>query len=232
MRRVLIISHAYLSAANRGKLRALASRGVDVTVGVPQRWRDPVLGATTEIAWERQNGVEVFPIPARRHGEAQLLKFGGRALHALLRDKRPDLVQVEEESTTPAAQQVVRAARYLGLPAILFTRQNVEVPLPWLARRRRRRMLRRIKGAIAGSGAAAALLRRVVPDLPVAAIPQLGIHVPTELEHMHHEGVAIGCVGRLVPEKGVDTLLQALAENRSHRWHLTVVGDGPDRESL
>src|SRR5256886_13913716 len=93
-------------------------------------------------------------------------------------------------------------------------------------------MLRRIKGAIAGSGAAAALLRRVVPDLPVAAIPQLGIHVPTELEHMHHEGVAIGCVGRLVPEKGIDTLLQALAENRGHRWHLTVVGDGPDRERL
>src|SRR5256886_8191908 len=44
--------------------------------------------------------------------------------------------------------------------------------------------------------------------------------------------MAIGCVGRLVPEKGIDTLLQALAENRSHRWHLTVVGDGPDRERL
>src|SRR5438270_11786154 len=49
---------------------------------------------------------------------------------------------------------------------------------------------------------------------------------------MHHEGLAIGCVGRLVPEKGFDTLLQALAENRSHRWHLTVVGDGPDGERL
>src|SRR2546430_5794473 len=48
--------------------------------------------------------------------------------------------------------------------------------------------------------------------------------------HAHHEGLAIGCVGRLVPEKGIDTLLQALAENRAHRWHLTVVGDGPDRE--
>src|SRR5256886_3724921 len=98
VRRVLIISHAYLSPANRGKLRALASRGVDVTVGVPQRWRDPVLGGTIDIAWERQNGVEVFPIPARRHGEAELLKFGGRALLAPLRDKRPDLVQGEEES--------------------------------------------------------------------------------------------------------------------------------------
>src|SRR2546430_4800637 len=129
MHRVLIISHAYLSAANRGTRRALASRGIDVTVGVPQRWRDPVLGATLEIAWERQNGVEVFPIPARRHGEAELLKFGGRALLALLRGKRPGLVPVEEESTTPAPQPVVPAPRYLGLPAILFTRQHVEVPL-------------------------------------------------------------------------------------------------------
>src|SRR5256885_3344210 len=191
MHRVLIISHAYLSASNRGKLRALASRGVEVTVGVPQRWRDPVLGTTIEIAWERQNGVEVFPIPARRHGEAELLKFGGRALLALLRDKRPDLVQVEEESTTPAAQQVVRAARYLGLPAILFTRQNVDLPLPWLARRRRRRMLRRIKGAIAGSRAAAALLRRVVPEPPGAATPHARLPPPPRPAPQHPPRAAV-----------------------------------------
>jgi len=30
----------------------------------------------------------------------------------------------------------------------------------------------------------------------------------------------------------VDTLLQALALNRDTPWHLTVVGDGPDRERL
>jgi glycosyltransferase involved in cell wall biosynthesis len=151
---------------------------------------------------------------------------------ALLRDKRPDLVQVEEEPLTPAAQQVVRAARAFQLPTVIFTRQNVDVSLPWLARVRQRRLLRRLKGAIAASGAAAALVRRVAPDLPVAAIPQFGIQVPAEPQHAHHEGVAIGCVGRLVPEKGIDTLLQALAENRGYRWHLTVVGDGPDRERL
>src|SRR6266853_443949 len=116
MHRVLVISHTYIPPSNRGKLRALAARGLEVTVGVPQRWRDPILGSTREVAWERQNGVEVFPLPARHHGDAATL--------------------------------------------------------------------------------------------------------------------AIGCVGRLVTEKGVDTLLQALAENRAHRWHLTVVGDGPDRERL
>jgi len=30
----------------------------------------------------------------------------------------------------------------------------------------------------------------------------------------------------------VDTLLQALALNREAPWHLTVVGDGPERERL
>src|SRR5881628_2883816 len=154
-------------------------------------------------------------------------------LRALLRDKRPDLVQVEEEPTAPAARQVVRAARQLKLPAVLFTHHNVELPpLPWLAAWRRNRTLRRLRGAIAGSEGAAALVRELVPGLRVGVIPQLGVHVPTEPEHAYHDGLAIGCVGRLVPEKGIDTLLLALAENRAHRWHLTVVGDGPDRERL
>src|SRR5205823_850951 len=136
MHRVLIISHTYIPPSNRGKLRALAARGLEVTVGVPQRWRDLVLGRTLEIAWERQNGA---------------------------------------------------------------------LPLPWLAGWRRNRTLRRLRGAIAGSEGAAALVREVVPGLRVGVIPQLGVHVPTEPEHAHHEGLAIGCVGRLVPEKGIDT---------------------------
>jgi glycosyltransferase involved in cell wall biosynthesis len=232
MRRILIVSHTYIAAANRGKLRALAARELDVTVGVPQRWRETVLGRTVEVAWERQHGVEVFPLPARHHGDAATLSFGKRALQALLRDKRPDLIQVEEEPTAPAARQVVRAARQLAVPAVLFTHQNVELQLPWLAGWRRTRTLRRLRGAIAGSEGAATLVRELVPGLRVGVIPQLGVHVPTEAEHAHHEGLAIGCVGRLVPEKGIDTLLQALAENRAHRWQLTVVGDGPDRERL
>src|SRR5213592_2358815 len=69
MRRILIVSHTYIPPSNRGKLRALAARGLEVTVGVPQRWRETVLGLTLEVAWERQNGVEVFPLPVRHHGD-------------------------------------------------------------------------------------------------------------------------------------------------------------------
>ena len=232
MRRVLIISPTYLNPANRGKLRALAARDLDVTVGVPERSREAALGRTVEAAWERQNGVEVFPIPVRHWTNPDAARFGKRALISLLRDKRPDVVQVEQEPTTRVCQQVVRVARKLKLPVVLFTLQNVELPLRLFPRARRRRTLRRLKGAIAGSAGAAAVLHHTVPDLPVAVVPQLGVQVPPEPEHALHEGLAIGYVGRLVPEKGVDTLLEALAEIRADRWHLTLVGDGPDRERL
>src|SRR5260370_42306071 len=124
MRRVLVLAHPYLPPTNRGKPPALAARGLDVAVGVPERWRDRVLGSTTEVSWERQNGVEVCPLPIRPHGPANAFTFRRRGLVALLRDKRPDLVQEEVEPLTPAAQQVGRAGSTFPPPTGIVPRQN------------------------------------------------------------------------------------------------------------
>ena len=235
LRRVLVISHTYVQPAHRGKLRALAARGLEVTVAIPQRWREPWFGQPMDVTWERQGGLEVFPLPVRgmgKRGELDKATYGRRALKALLRDRRPDLVQIEEEPTTIAAKQVLAAARRLAIPVVLFTHQNVELELGWWERWQHRRMLRRFKGVVAGSDLASTLTRLDAPDLPIAVIPQLGAVAPHQPHHTPHEGLAIGFVGRLVPNKGLDTLLQALSLHRGARWHLTVVGDGPERERL
>lgn len=213
-------------------MRALAARDLDVTVGVPQRWIDPALGRPIEARWERQGGVETFPIPARGSGEAATMRFGRRELRSLLRDKRPDLVQVESEPETPVAAQVVRGAQRAGIPTVLFLQDNVGRSLSWRGHWRRRRTLERVQGVIAGSDAAAELVRREQADLPVIVLPQVGVAVATAPEHAYHEGLAIGYIGRLVPEKGVDTLLEALALNRGEPWHLILAGEGPERERL
>ncbi|MEX2155297.1 MAG: glycosyltransferase [Gemmatimonadales bacterium] len=235
LRRVLVISHTYLQPAHRGKLRALAARGLEVTVAIPQRWREPWFGKPMDVTWERQGGLEVFPLPARgmgKKGELEKAKYGRRALKALLRDRRPDLVQIEEEPTTIAARQVLAAARRLAIPVVIYTHHNVDLELGWWGRWQHRRMLRRFKGVVAGSDLAGTLVRHDAPNLPIAVIPQLGAVAPHEPQHTPHEGLAIGFVGRLVPNKGLDNLLQALALLRGSRWRLTVVGDGPERERL
>ncbi|MGH7606020.1 MAG: glycosyltransferase family 4 protein, partial [Gemmatimonadales bacterium] len=89
-----------------------------------------------------------------------------------------------------------------------------------------------MKGVIAGSDGAGELVRAAAKDVPIAVMPQLGAAPPHEPLHTPHEGLAIVYIGRLVAWKGLDNLLQALALHRGTRWHLTVVGDGPERERL
>jgi glycosyltransferase involved in cell wall biosynthesis len=93
-------------------------------------------------------------------------------------------------------------------------------------------MLRKLAGLVAGSDLAGTLARQQAPHLPIAVIPQLGALAPHEPQHVPHEGLAIGFVGRLVQQKGLDNLLQALALMRGAKWRLLIVGDGPERERL
>lgn len=232
LRRVLVASHVYVEPTTRGKLRALAARGIDLTVALPQQWRDPTLGRVRECTWERREGLELFPIPVRHSGDPGRARFGSRALAALLRDKRPELVQIEAEPETAMARQLVRFAARLKIPTVLVTTNNLDGNRSLVADWRRGRTLRRITGALAASAGAAALIRRDVPALPVGVVPPQGAAAPPGPVRQAHDGVAIGFVGRLVPHRGLDTLLEALARHRHAVWRLTVVGDGPERERL
>lgn len=231
VRRCLVVSTAYVDTAPRGKLRALAALGVEVTAAVPQRWPDPVYGRLREASWERHGAVEVFPLPVDGL-EPATARFRRRELTTLIRDKRPDLVQIEETPGGTLATQVARAAARIRTPVVVCSAVNVRWPGGWLAGGRRRRTLRAARGALAASGAAGRMLTRVRADLPVEVVPPHGVPVPPAPAHEPHDGMHLACVGRLERRRGLDTLLDALSARRMHDWTLTVVGDGPDRERL
>ncbi len=86
-----------------------------------------------------------------------------------------------------------------------------------------------------GMRLAEATLRYMPPDVEVAVIPygvDLDRFAPPEGKS--RDGLVVGSVGRLSPEKGLKYLLRAMAEitRQEPRARLLLAGDGPERRSL
>ena len=215
------------------KLRALvALPDIELTLLAPAAWR-----TAFGVSWLEAGAAPYRVIAARvilngRIG-AYLYLDGLREL----RRAWPDVVHIEVEPWSLAALQCVIAAR--GMPVVLFTRENLDGPRRLLARVIERIVLRRIAFVIAGNqGARARLARRGVPTDRIDVLPQFGVD---PVRYAAGDGgrvrgrfalrsPVVGYVGRLVPEKGVDVLIDAM-EQLFHA-SLLVVGDGPARREL
>jgi glycosyltransferase involved in cell wall biosynthesis len=121
--------------------------------------------------------------------------------------------------------------RQLGIPVVAFTSDSLAMKHSYLAGMRRRRTLAGAAGVIGGTSLATGLVLREFPALRTAVIPQLGIPVPRAPASEPHPPLAIGFVGRLVPEKGLDLLFRACIKLHG-AWSITVVGTGPAQEEL
>ncbi len=97
-----------------------------------------------------------------------------------------------------------------------------------------RRVWRQAAAVVANSQGLRTLAQRFAPEVPIAVIPN-GVD-PQRFRPPSHRAwlpPRLLFVGRLVYQKGLDVLLQALAAlPREQDWHLTLVGDGPYRATL
>lgn len=218
--RAIILSHTYLDAANRGKLRALVGQGVTLTVAVPG-------GVTGE-----DGGVRIAPIPTKGDlSDPANLGWSRGALKRLLTDFRPDVVQIEEEPGTHAAATTSTEAARLRIPVVLFSWESLPRRRGFWERRRAAHSFKAARAAIGGNRLATELLHAEKPGIPVLELPQVGVAPPPPLQHRSNESLAIGYIGRLLPERGVDDLLRACATVMGP-WSLTVAGTGPEQEPL
>lgn len=228
--RVLYVSKALTVAAYRDKLRTLRRR-LDVTAVIPDRWRpaaEPV-----------QDG-EVLLWPVRLPGRPHLHVY--REPHRMLEELRPDLIHVDEEPYSAVTWQLVRAARRRGVPAVFFAWQSIAKRLPPPFGSMRAWVFRRAAGAIAGTERAAKALHQLGYRGPLAIVPQFGVDLDRFRPSAAHrrerratlgigeDTMVVGFAGRLVPEKGVGVLVEALTQLPAA--HLVILGEGRERARL
>jgi glycosyltransferase involved in cell wall biosynthesis len=239
---VLYVSKASVVSAHRDKLAELAKH-VEVTLLVPKRWGR----AASEPGRERQPGelppgaryaVERLPVIFRGRNHLHLY----RGLGSVLTRGAFDLVHVDEEPYSLVTRQVGARAGALGIPWLFFAWQNIDKRLPLPFRELRGRVFREAAGGIAGSEEAASVLRIRGFEGPLAVIPQMGVdpevfRPDTSARRDAREEVGVpegaflaGYVGRLVPEKGVDLLVDAIPHVPGA--HALIVGGGPRRRAL
>jgi L-malate glycosyltransferase len=248
--KILVASHTYIVDLNCEKLRSLTHLGpdVEVTVVVPRRWNPGgVQNRKIETQPREEGRFRVVPVSNFSQNNQGLLSFGLDII-SLLRQFRPDVIQVEQGSKSVGYAELITLNRILGLKAknIFFTWWNlpyqVKFPLSWLENYN----LRHTQGLIVGNQDGADILRDHGYLGPACVMPQLGVDErlfrPAEqpdLAAKHGiapEDFVIGFVGRFVPEKGLLTLFEALAKlptsSLTRPWKLLLLGRGPLKVQL
>ncbi|MBK9122380.1 MAG: glycosyltransferase family 4 protein [Chloroflexi bacterium] len=225
--RVLMISKACVVGIYQKKLEDIARLGIDLTVVVPPSWRDERGVQTLERVYV--DGYDLRVLPIRFNGSFHLHTY--RGLGPLVAELKPDLVHVDEEPYNAATWQAIWHARRVGAKVVMFSWQNLlrhyPPPFSW----GERWALARCDLLIAGTESAADVWRDKGYSGPIRTMPQFGtdpeLFRPTTEQRTAYRPFVIGYFGRLVPEKGVHVLLEAVAD-LSGDWRAMIVGGGPE----
>lgn len=244
--KILVASHTYIVDLNCEKLRALAQLESDteVTVVVPKRWKPGgVQNKIIETQFRDEGKFRIVPVSNFSQNHQGLLTFGADLL-SVLKEFRPHVIQVEQGAKALGYAEMIALNKLLGLKAknVFFTWWNLPYELKFPISLLEKYNLDNTDGIISGNQDGAEILRQRGYKGAIKVMPQLGIDeslfapkLQPELAEKLGIGLGefvVGFVGRFVPEKGILTLLNALASIKDKDWKCLLLGRGVLQDEL
>lgn len=209
--------------------------GWNIALLTAETWRDEYGNEIQAVAGQGTR-TELLVSPIALKGNIPLHFFIGR-LHHHVRHFNPDLVYIYHEPYAAATFQMLRAVRATSeVPVGVRSAQNLLKRYPIPFRQSEAYVYRESDFAVVVSDNVAEVMRHKGYRKPIDVIPMpvdLAIFKPTANRTARASGTfRVGFVGRLVPEKGADTAIKAIAESRDRGLTLEVIGSGPDEQRL
>ncbi|ESA37701.1 glycosyl transferase [Leptolyngbya sp. Heron Island J] len=233
--RVLFVTHTYVVGVNQGKLAAIANRA---TVGLlsPSTWRSSGWGRLLKLETPYSE-IAVFPGNIAFSGRGGAYLFNPFRIWQVIRQFKPDILQVEEEVFSLCTLQLAIFSRLFGIPLVTFGWENMDRSLSRPRRWVRDFVLKTAKVTLAGNREGGELLKQWNYQGIIEVMPQMGVDetffTPDLIDHSREE-INIGFLGRIVPEKGIDLMLKAAHQLKQQnlRFKVTICGSGPAQAEL
>ncbi|WP_392534667.1 hormogonium polysaccharide biosynthesis glycosyltransferase HpsO [Nostoc sp. C117] len=238
--KILVASHTYIVDLNCEKLRALSQLqpDIEVIVVVPKRWNPGgVQNKIIKTEYRDEGSFKIVPVSNFSQNHQGLLTFGADLI-SLLKQFRPQVIQVEQGSRGLAYTQMIALNKLLGLKAknVFFTWWNLPYELKLPVALLEKYNLNNSHGIISGNQDGAEVLRQRGYQGAIKVMPQLGVDeilftpkAQPELAAklgIKKEDFVVGFVGRFVQEKGLLTLLNALVNLKNKPWKFLLLGRG------
>jgi len=185
-----------------------------------------------------------FAAPLRQAGvPVSLVRLPGRSylremqeVRALLRSWRPDVVHTHGYRSDLLDGHV---ARRLGIPIVSTVHGSSRMGgishfFEWLQRRAWRRfdgvvvVSRALERALGAEGVPSARMH-MIPNAWPGVEPTLSRSEARIRLGLSEDAFSVGFVGRLIPAKGPDVFVRALALAKVRAWSAVIIGDGGER---
>jgi len=216
-----------MTVATTHSKASLLGQSVDLHLVIPNKWPGY---AAEPVSTPKDFQLHLLPVSFAGHNHFHFY----HGFFGLLSKLKPDLLHVDEEPWSLVTGQAFLAAKKLNIPAIAYTAQNIKKryppPFSWIEQ-----MVYRYSSAILPCNQEAVeVLRAKGYRGPAPVLPQFGLDpiqfLPQRSTSTNAKILEVCYVGRLVPEKGIDSLISAVASSPSAR--LTIVGVGPYEAAL
>jgi glycosyltransferase involved in cell wall biosynthesis len=249
--RLLVIGHSFLTTIAQRKYAAMRQARPSLAIRILTI--DQLTNGLMTYRFERHHQLqadEVLPVKTLRPFRSNMTyMFRPGALYRHLRDFNPDVIHIEEEPHALITAETISIARLAAPSAAIsvFVWDNIfrrrEFPLGHVKRALDSYSLSKVAVAVCGNTEAQGILhQRRKFDGASVVLPQLGVdpieHSPADsggdLRRRLGIGTSpcVGYVGRLVKEKGVHLLCEAMESLTDHDWKLLIVGGGPLSDDL
>ncbi len=235
--KVLAVDQTGVLAADRGLWRSLnGADGCTVVLVIPESWPEP--GMTLQYEPESSH-LKVIPARALFAGKSHRAFYP--SLASIVANEGPDILYINAEPESFLAWQAARIKQKNPQMKLIFMSwRNIDYPpgdfpykLPFLNALAERTTLCCADHCVAHNESAKEIFQRKgftkVTYIPPAVDGAL--FYPLKSGVKSRESRVIGFVGRLVEEKGVDVLFNAVSRLQTDD-SLLIVGDGPAKAEL